>query len=79
MPRIIPIGHLFDGLCKMHLFSSPGRQVCISHKATAAADTNWYPCWHFWSSQNLMDVETEQGAVNALSSPGCGGEGVISQ
>lgn len=44
---------VFDGLCKMHRFSSPGRQVCISHKATAAADTNWYPCWHFGSSQKL--------------------------
>lgn len=44
---------VFDGLCKMHWFSNPSRQVCISHKATVTADTNWYPCWHFRSSQKL--------------------------
>lgn len=46
---------VFDGLCKMHWFSSPGRQVCISHKATVTADTNWCPCWHFRSSQKLNE------------------------
>lgn len=44
---------VFDGLCKMHWFLNPGRQVCISRKATVTADTNWYPCWHSQSSQKL--------------------------
>lgn len=26
---------VFDGLCKMHRFPSPGGQVCVSHTATA--------------------------------------------
>lgn len=43
----------FDGLCKMHWFPNPCRQVCISHKATVTADTNWYPCRHSESSQKL--------------------------
>jgi len=25
---------VFDGLCKIHWFSCPSRQMCISHKAT---------------------------------------------
>lgn len=43
---------VFDALCQMHGFPSPGRQVWITY-SNSHTDTNCYPCWHVWSSQKF--------------------------